>query len=176
MNEIIKKNGINFGVILGLLSVLITAYMYVVDIKLFTSGWVTFVKVLLFGGISIYLFSKVKMEMNGMMTFKEGFTSYFIAILIGLGIATIFEIILFNYIDPSLKDTIKEMTLKYSVEILKKLGMPRAELSKAIKAIQETDQFSIGQFIKGFFIYISIASIFGLILSAIFKTKSSNQL
>lgn len=176
MNEIIKKNGINFGVILGLLSVLITASMYVVDINLFISTWITFVKLLLFGGISIYMFSKVKMEMKGMMTLKEGFTSYFIAILIGIGIGTIFEIILFNYIDPSLKDTIKEMTLKHSVEIFKKLGMPRTELNKAIKAIQEADQFSIGQFIKGFFIYISIASIFGLILSAIFKTKSSNQL
>lgn len=176
MNEIIKKNGINFGVIIGILSVLIITYIYVVDINLFTSGWITFFKILLFGGISVYLLSKVKKEMNGIMTFKEGFTAYFIAILIGLGIATIFEIILFNYIDPSLKDTLKEISLKYSVEIFKKLGMPRSDLNKAIKVIQETDQFSIGQFIKGFFIYISIASIFGLILSAIFKTKSSNQL
>ena len=47
MNEIIKKNGLTFGAILGLFSVAFTTLIYVVDIKLFMSWWL--------GGISLIL-------------------------------------------------------------------------------------------------------------------------
>jgi Flp pilus assembly pilin Flp len=39
MNEIIKKNGIKFGVIAGAIAVLITAGIYIIDLKLFTAWW-----------------------------------------------------------------------------------------------------------------------------------------
>ena len=37
MNEIIKKNGVKFGVITGLVPLLITLLIYVIDLKLFIS-------------------------------------------------------------------------------------------------------------------------------------------
>jgi hypothetical protein len=39
MNEIIKKNGITFGIILGLFSIIFTTSIYVIDLQLFTSWW-----------------------------------------------------------------------------------------------------------------------------------------
>ena len=39
MNEIIKKNGINFGIITGVISVLITTSIYIVDLALMTKWW-----------------------------------------------------------------------------------------------------------------------------------------
>ena len=43
MNEIVKKNGINFGLISGLIGVLVTTVMYAVDLKLFVNMWIGFV-------------------------------------------------------------------------------------------------------------------------------------
>ena len=41
INEIIKKNGITYGIITGVASALITASMYIINIELFTAWWTT---------------------------------------------------------------------------------------------------------------------------------------
>ncbi len=176
MNEIIKKNGINYGIITGVASVLITTIIYVVDLQLFLSAWITFLKLVVFTTIAIMLLTKTKKELKNVFTFKDAFTTYFISALIGLLIATAFEIILFNFIDPSLKETIKEMSIKFTAELLQKLGTPSSEINKAIAKIQETDQFSISQLAQGLLTYLVMASIFVLILAAIFKSKPTSQL
>jgi hypothetical protein len=172
MNQIIKKNGINFGIITGLISIVITTLIYVTDINLFLSGWVTFCKILILTGIAAALLIKTKKELKDVFPFKEAFTTYFISAAIGILMATIFEIILFNYIDPSLKDTLKEMSIKFTIELLQKFGTKTADINKAVADIQNSDQFSIGQLIKGLFSYYVIAAIYGLILAAIFKSKT----
>lgn len=176
MNEIIKKNGINFGVITGVISILITTLVYVTNLELFTSTWVGLMSIALYIGIGIYLLSKTKKELGGQFSFKEAFTTYFISALIGILISVVFNIILFNFIDPSAKETIKELTMKYMAETMKKFGAPSSSVSDAIKELEKQDQFSIGNLLKGSVFNILFSAIFGLILSAIFKTKSSNQL
>ena len=39
MNEVIKKNGITYGIISGVFSALITATVYAIDLHLFTAWW-----------------------------------------------------------------------------------------------------------------------------------------
>ncbi len=175
MNEIIKKNGVSYGFVLGLVSIAITSIIYVTDVQLFLSGWITFLKFAIFTGIAIVLLTKTKKQLNGIFPFKEAFTTYFICIAIGILTATLFEIVLFNFIDPSLKDTLKEMSIKFTVELLEKFGAKSSDINQAVAEMQKTDQFSIGEMIKGMFIYYVFASLFGLILAAIFKSKSPSS-
>ena len=173
MNESIKKNGITFGVLSGALSVLVTTLIYTLDIKLFLSFWITFIKVGLFVTLMILLLNKTKKDVNGVFTFKDAFTTYFIATLVGVIITTLFEIVLFNYVDPSLKESIKEMSLDFSVKLMQKMGATASDINKTIIEIKKADQFSVAQLIKGTFIYVLFSSIFGLILAAFFKTNTS---
>jgi hypothetical protein len=175
MNEIIRKNGITFGIISGLVSVLITTTMYIIDIELFTAWWIGLLSVAFYITLSCILLSKTKKELNGQFTFKEAFTTYFISAVIGIVISVLFNIILFNFIDPSLKDSIKELTIKSSVQMMEKFGAKSADISKAVKNLEESDQFGIVQQLKGIFFSILFSSVFGLILAAIFKSKSSYQ-
>ena len=64
INEVIKKNGITYGIILGVVLALITATMYAIDLKLFVSGWITAVKVVIYLTISILVLSKTKKELG----------------------------------------------------------------------------------------------------------------
>jgi hypothetical protein len=172
MNEIIKKNGVCFGFIFGLVSIAITSIIYITDVQLFLSGWITFLKVVIFTVIAIVLLTKTKKQLKGKYPFKEAFTTYFISAAIGILIATMFEIILFNFIEPALKDTLKEMSIKFTVNLLEKFGAKSSDINKAVAEMQNTDQFSIGQMIKGMFTYYVFAALFGLILAAIFKSKT----
>lgn len=175
INKIIKRNAITFGVITGIVSVLITATIYAIDLKLFTAWWAGIVSISAYLIISIVLLSRTKKELNGVFPFKDAFTTYFISALIGILISVAFNIILFNFIDPSAKETLKELTIKYTVAMMEKFGTPAATINEAIAKLKETDPYSIVELIKGSVFSIVFSSIFGLIMAAFFKSKSSSQ-
>lgn len=175
INEIIKKNAVTFGVLMGIGSALITTLIYAIDLELFTAWWTSLVSAAFYITIAILLLSKTKKDLNGIFSFKDAFTTYFICGLVGIAISVGFNIILFNFIDPSAKETIKELTIKYMISTLQKFNTPTEAINEAIKKLQETDQFSIVGLLKGSLTYIVINSIFGLIMAAFFKTKQSSQ-
>lgn len=171
MNEIIKKNAINFGLISGLISVLITAIIYAIDLKYFTEWWVGILSIVISLFLSIYLMIKTRKDLNSDFPFKTAFTTYFFYTVIGLTIMTLFNIILFNFIDPEAKETIREHLIKFTVDFMEKFNTPREAIKEAVKGLKEKDQYSIGSQIQGLFTSIIFSSIFGLILAAFFKSE-----
>ncbi len=175
MNEIIKKNGITFGIITGVISILITGFIYLVDIKLFTAWWLGIVSIIIYLAIGIYLLMKTRKELGGVFSFKDAFTTYFISAVVGIAISVIFNILLFNYIDPSLKETVQELSIESAVNMMKKFGTPTSEIKKAVQGMSETNQFETFNQLKGSAFSIIFSAIFGLILAAIFKSKPKDQ-
>lgn len=172
INEIIKRNGITFGVITGILSALITATIYAIDLKFFVSLWVGVVSIMIYLILAIVLLSKTKKELKGIFTFKEAFTTYFISAVIAILIGTAFNILLFNVIDPSAQDTLKEITLKNTVAMMQKFNSPAAAINEVIAKMKESNPFSTIELLKGSASSIVFSSIFGLIMAAFFKSKS----
>ena len=175
MNEIIKKNAITFGIITGVISILITGFIYLVDIKLFTAWWLGLVSIVFYLGIGIYLLIKTRKELGGVFSFKEAFTTYFLSAIIGIAISVAFNILLFNVIDPSLKDTVQELSIESAVNMMKKFGTPTSEIKKAVEGMSETNQFEAFNQLKGSVFSMIFSAIFGLILAAIFKSKPKEQ-
>ena len=175
MNEIIKKNGISYGIITGIVSALITTAIYSIDLNLFTAWWVTVLSISSYIIISIVLLTKTKKDLKGVFSFKEAFTTYFISAVIGILISVVFNIVLFNFIDPSVKDAIKEISIKYAVEMMHKFNAPSSAINEAVKKLQENDQFSIVELIKGSVFSIVFSALFGLLLALIFKSKPTQE-
>ncbi|QBN20046.1 DUF4199 domain-containing protein [Flavobacterium nackdongense] len=175
MNEIIKKNGVSFGVMTGILSALITASIYAIDLNLFVKWWLGIVIIVVYLIIGIVLLTKTKKELKGMFTFKEAFTTYFISAVIGIAISVGFNILLFNVIDPSAKDSINEIVIKYTAETMQKFGAPSAAVNEAIKKMQENNPYSTIELLKGSAFSIAGSALFGLLLALIFKSKPSQE-
>jgi len=175
MNEIIKKNGISYGIITGVVSALITTAIYSIDLNLFTKWWLGIVIFLVYIIIGIVLLSKTKKELKGVFSFKEAFTTYFISAVIGTLISVGFNILLFNVIDPSAKDTLNEIIINYTGEMMEKFGAPSAAINEALKKMQENNPYSTIELLKGAVFSIVGSSIFGLLLALIFKSKSTQE-
>ncbi len=175
MNEIIKKNGVSYGIITGVVGALITTSIYAIDLKLFTAWWVGLLSFAFYIIIGIVLLSKTKKELKGIFPFKDAFTTYFISAVVGVLISVVFNIILFNFIDPSAKETVKELSIKYAVEMMEKFGTPSSAINEAVKKLQENDQFSIIELLKGSVFTIVFYALFGLLLALIFKSKPSQE-
>ena len=175
MNEIIKKNAVTFGAILGIISITSTTVIYITDIKLFMSWWIGGISIILNIIIGVYLVSNTKKQLDNTICFKDAFSVYFMAGVLGSTISALFNYFLFNFIDPEAKETLKEMTIQYTVEMMEKFGTPKEVLKQAIAELQKTDNYSLGKIFMGLlFVYIIVA-IFGLILAAIFKSKSPSS-
>ena len=171
INEIIKRNGITFGVLIGIVSALITATIYAIDLNLFASWWIGISSILIYLILGIILLSKTKKEIKTIFTFKDAFTTYFIAAVVGILISVLFNVLLFNVIDPSAKETLHEITIKLTSTMMQKFGTPASAINEAVAKMRETNPYSTIELLKGSVFSIIFSSIFGLILAAFFKTR-----
>ncbi|RTY85896.1 DUF4199 domain-containing protein [Flavobacterium sp. RSP49] len=175
INEIIKKNGVTYGVIAGVLLSLITAAMYAIDIKLFIAWWTTLLSLSVFIIVPIIMLSKTKKELNGILSFKEAFTTYFISAVVAVLISVVFKIILFNFIDPSVKETLLDLTIKYLISTSEQFGVPASSLNETVSKLRETDPYSIVEQLKGSVFVLFFCAILGLIMAAFFKSKTTQE-
>ncbi|WP_166921890.1 DUF4199 domain-containing protein [Flavobacterium poyangense] len=175
INEVIKKNGITYGVMIGIASSLVTATIYAIDLNLFTSWWMGLLGLVISLTLSIILLTKTKRELKGVFPFKDAFTTYFIAAVIGILISAFFNIMLFNVIDPGAKDTLSELMIKYTVGFLQKLGTPASAINETIAKMKSSNPYDTLELLKGSVFTIVISSVLGLIFAAIFKSKTTIQ-
>lgn len=175
VNEVIKKNGITYGIIFGVILALITATLYAIDLKLFVSSWIGVSTFIISVVVGVLLLIKTKKDINDLLSFKDAFTAYFITVLIALLISTSFSILLFNVIDPEAKETINEYLIKYMAEMLQKFGTPASSTNEALSKMRENNPFSTFEQLKGFVFSLALYSILGLILAAFFKSKTTQQ-
>ena len=175
MNEVIKKNGIKFGVIAGVIGVLITAGIYIIDLKLFTAWWLGLTSIAIYLIIGIVLMVQTRKALVNNYSFKDAFTTYFVYALVGIAISVVFNIVLFNFIDPSAKETVKELSIEAAVEWMKKFNTPTSAIKEAVEKMEAQDQFGIIEQLKGSIFSIIFSAIIGVIFAAIFKSKPKEQ-
>jgi hypothetical protein len=117
------------------------------------------------------LLTKTKSALKGDFPFKDAFTTYFICSLIGLSISVAYKIILFNFIDPSIKDSLLELTIDYLKTTSEKYEVSATSLNEMIQNLKKTDPFSAGEQIQGVIVNLFFCGILGLIMAAFFKSK-----
>jgi hypothetical protein len=173
--EVIKKNGIKFGLLLGIFSILATTLMYTIDLKLFVNIWIGLVLFFVSLSIGIVSVAQSKKQIGGFITFKEAFTAFFITMAIGLALNILFSILLFNVIDPNAALTIRENIVEYTVNMLQKAGTPAAKIKEQIETMRSTNSYSIGNQIQSYFWFLLFYIIVGLLVAVALRNKTSQD-
>ena len=176
MNQIIKKNGINFGLILGFLLILPTLLGYAFSISFLVSYWTlafVFLAVIILG-IVVIAFSKK--ALGGFISFKNAFASYFIMVIVSFLLSTLMNFVLFNVIDKNFEQVVKQEQIQVTENqrdfFASKMGnAPQEQVDEAIEKIKNDKPYSLLSLLKGFTISIAIFSLFGLLLAFILKKK-----
>jgi len=173
MKDIIKKTGINFGLIFGFLVSLIVLYAFAVDSSILVNWWIVllvpFLSVIICG---LFAIGTVKKAQNGFISFKEAFTTYFIMIAIGLLINTTVTILIFNVVAPEFQETAKELQISKTTEMMESYNLPYEKIDEAVEKIKEDDGFSAPKQMLSYVIGLAIYSIFGLLLALILKRNN----
>jgi len=165
-----KSSAINYGLYLGGILALITLLGYALYIDLLTKWWlgiILFVVIIIFGIISAI---KSKKMQNGIISFKEAFSSYFITVAIGIIISMLISIILFNYVDPEAAITLKEKTIEATIQLMRNFNAPEEAVEQTLEQMEaQKNQFSILPQLQSNAIFLVIQALIGLIIALIVK-------
>lgn len=172
MTDIIKKTGCSIGLILGILLILLSSYIYFVNLALLTDVWAgvsTLVLTVVFGIISIAV---IKGKLGGLITFKEAFSAYFITILTGSLLSCFYLTLLYGFL---LSDETKEAIIvamrDFDINLLKQNLMPQENIDKTLEAYKTFDPFSVTTVLSSFIKYLLRDCLIGFLVALIFRNK-----
>tara|TARA_B100001778_G_scaffold71338_2_gene56744 strand:- start:1797 stop:2315 length:519 start_codon:yes stop_codon:yes gene_type:complete len=170
METTLNKNSIDLGVKLGTFLFIITAIIYVVDLNYFSNFLLMLavyrIPVIAFGIYAVISNKKLK---NGIITFKEAFTSYFLCIVIGYLIVNLGTIVLFKFIDPAAAGIINENAMVAVKEMMENYDSPSELIAATMDEMQNNDAFSFSSIIAEFFSRLLLNAIFAVPVALIFK-------
>ena len=174
MNTISKKTGLTFGYILASYYIIANLIVFFSDFTLFAKSYfavINMIVVLLLGISSVWI---TKRRMGNFITFKEGFSAFFIMIIVGFFANYLSQYILFNFVNPEAKVINNLILVEMSEKIGRDMNLSQAEIDQKIKGmINNPDaNFSIKTLLFTFAQTVLGASIAGLLIALTFKNKS----
>ena len=124
--------------------------------------------------VPIYYVIEYKKSYDGYIDFRTAF-SICTGILIASGIILlVFDILLFNIIDPGFSSQLLDLTINTAVGQLESFGMSDEQISSTIEVMEAEANFSPINMLKGFGFTIVGYTLFGVIVAAITK-KNKHQ-
>lgn len=171
MEKSVKSSGVSQGIIIGVILSLITVIGYAVYQDLFTKWWMVFVQLGIPVTFGIIAGVKARKLLGGFISFKSAFTAYLIAVAIGTLISMLISIVIFNFVDPDAAIAIKEKSIEVTVAMLERFGTPQEAIEQSITELEKQDTFGIGTQIKGWFIWMVVYIIVGLLACLAIKKK-----
>lgn len=172
MNQDIKQTGIFFGAVLTFYYILVDTVAFFYDPKLFIEtsfGIFNMVAILILGVLCVWV---TKRKMHNIISFKEGFSAFFIMICIGFLANQTIIYILFNFVKPEYKDINNQLMIDLLERNLLALDLPKKDFEEKMQLAQITDNFAFKSLLFSFAGSILRGSIAGMLIALIFKNKN----
>jgi hypothetical protein len=159
------------GLILGVISVVITLCLYAIDYTLMGQMKFALLGLLVALGYGIFAGSNYRKEVGGFLPFGKAFQHGFFMFAVSGLVSTIFMILLYNVIDPELPQKLTDASMENTMAMMEGFGMSGDQLDEAMEKARESagDQFTIGRQLMGYGISLIFSAILALITGAIVK-------
>lgn len=170
--KLLEQSFIKWGLYLGLISIIITFTLYMIDVALMVSGWVSLITYALIVVFYVLSAKQEKSERGGYLTYGQAvINSLGVNVMYAL-ISIIFTALLYNVIDQGLAEQIKEITLEKLASTFESMGMDQDAIDTAMASAEERsfDQ-DFRSLATAFLALVAINFVLGLIVS-IFTRKN----
>ena len=167
---ILNKKLLEFGVLLGLISIGIGVLYYSLGIEFMIKWWVGLINL----AVSIFLICffalRYRKSIGGYMNYWNAFFALVIILTISGVISTIYNMILFHVIDPELPVKMHDAILQTTVQWMEDFKVPQSEIDKVIDKMQsQQNQYSVGRQLIGIIWVILGSAIISFIIAAFVK-------
>lgn len=174
----LKKQSIIYGVILGIVSLVVGIIQIYVSKSLTSLVSLTVVSVILnfivFIALTCYFIFQLRKLNGGYWSFSTSLKNIFIM----LAISTVISVAgmnLFNTANPLPQEEVINNTMNLTIEMMENSGVDDEQIDSIIAEIEKGKEqlgvFSLGTIVKGVLITLMIYFVLSLILAAIFKKE-----
>lgn len=165
-----NRTGVTYGIIIGLIYVLILFYRWSSANSLIKFGIISIAGYLIILGLMIFEASQIRKMNGGFIELKSLFKTLFISVLIFEFLYAFYNFIHLRFIDPNVVERMKQGI----IEMFDNLGDRVSDKDKegTLEKMNDLDKATeLPQMIKSYFTSVAISGVFALIISAIFKKK-----
>lgn len=167
------NHAMKWGLIIGLLGVVVTLLMYVIDVTLFANAWTGLFLLVVFLAIISYGVIDYRKQIGGFLSFGKAWQHAFLVFIISGIIGLIFRILLFTVIDPEAAQIAIQASIEQGIAMAERFGANQAALDQAMPDIERRarESFEVSGMIKGFGWGLIFYAVLSLIAAAIGKKK-----
>jgi hypothetical protein len=157
------------GILTGAVYVLLTFMLYSIDPAMLVSFWKTLPFLVMIGLLCVSAYLE-RQERQGIFPFKDALKTVFTVYVISETIWQFSNYMLFNYIDPSLPQTLKQLTLG-QLEQMKNL-FSEEDFQNMRKGIErENYQITPSAALFAWGVWMIIGFLFSLVIAAVFRNS-----
>jgi len=174
----IANFSIKHGLLIGFIVVVLNIVYYFIDPLLaFTNTWVGIFSFVLLIALLVILGLDIRKKIGGYWSYGQAFAALIIMVGIMVLFSTIYNFVLFKFVDPQLPAKATAALLEKTTATLNNLGMDQSKIDEATKSfqngemeakLQPTLKNELIAFVTGVLIY----SVISLIIAAIIKKKA----
>lgn len=164
---------LQYGLLSGLLGILMFLGLYLGGTKLFTSP-IAYLGYLIPIVFAVLASIKQKKQQAGYLKFGEALKTSFGVLVITSLVSTLFTYVMMNYIDTEFAASMKEYSMQVTENMMKKFGASQDQIDEAVKKASEKDQFSFGNVLLGFTFGCIFWFIISLIISLIVRKENKD--
>jgi len=173
----LMNHAVKWGVIVGVINIILLLLIYVIDITLLANWWVGILFLIINLIVVIYAGINFRNTGDGYLRFGKAFTYSFVLLIVAGLIGLVFRIILFLVIDPDAVSVIADATVDKTEQMLSNFGMDDSQIDEAVEKARENvvKQYTVSGMLIGYLISIIFAAIGALIVGAIIKKKNPEE-
>lgn len=170
-----NSNAIKSGIILGVITIVISLLMYLVDYTLMVKWWylLIFTPIIMIGATA-YFGVSARNENGGYLNFGKAYIYSIICMLVASVVGLVWSILLLQVIDTELPQMLTDTAVSNQEAMMQNFGAPQDAIDEAIEKSRTDmeESMTLGGQIKGFFTTSLIfAAILSLISSLFIKKK-----
>ncbi len=161
------SHAVKHGVILGVISIVIVVLCYVVDLSMLAT-FKFLIFILLVGlGYVIYSGINYRGEIGGYMPYGKALQHGFLVLAISGLVSTIFNLLLYNVIDPDMPQKLTDAIIANTEEMMASFGAPQDTIDQQIATMRTemVNNFGVFGLIKSYLMALIWYAIIALITS-----------
>jgi len=172
------SHAIRWGLICGIISIVLSILMYVIDYTLMVQLKMLFISLAIYLGIVIYAGIDYRKSIGGFIPYGKAFLHGMIIFAISGLIASIFSILLNHVIDPELPQKLTDAALENQRVMMENFGAPEDAIEKGLEEarVRTENQYKISGIAMGYVFILIFSAIMALITSLVVRKNQPESI
>lgn len=167
---------LNYGLVAGLIGIVISAIMYVGGVDLWFNAILGFSWYIAIFVVGIYCALQIKKLNDGHIFFSTALKYIFGVAVIGILIVTISHYVIMNFVDTEFAELVSIRLTETYEETWRKFGMSEAEIERQMEKVEKYNNYKLQNVLLGYGQSLIGAFIVSLIAAAIIKKNKYKHL